>query len=232
MMKKIFVLAVGLFCILFFAFPLTSNAEWMTGVNVGFSVSDDEDIALNSSGIEIAEARFDVDDSFTLGYRIGYWLEPLPWLGLSVDISYFRPDVEFELIYEDCEGKPAILKNTGEFDIVPISPLLMLRIPLGVNQEFPKGRFQPYVAFGPSIFISWFDFVNFDDSDVEIGWDARAGIAAMVAYNIAVFAEYRYTDAEFVLDEHLLVQGVGGIRNELEIDLDTHHFTVGIFYYF
>lgn len=230
MMKKIFVLAAGLFCILFFAFPLTLSAEWMTGANVGFSVSDDEDITRNSDGIEIAEARFDIDDSFTLGYRIGYWLESLPWLGLSADISYFRPDIEvnYNNGQASCPIEDAVcIRRSGELDIIPISPLLMLRIPLGADQDFPKGRFQPYVAFGPGIFFSWSDFDNFDDSDVEFGWDARAGIAAMVAHNIAVFFEYRYTDVEFVIDEH-----VGSIRNEFEIELDTHHFTVGIFYYF
>ena len=231
MMKKIFVLAVGFFCILFFAFPLTSNAEWMTGANVGFSVSDDEDVSLYANGIKQGTTQFDVDDSFVLGYRLGYWLESLPWLGLSVDISYFRPNVEFDLF---CEGsgpcnniQPVIVRESGEFDIVPISPLLMLRIPLAADENFPKGKFQPYLAVGPSIFLSWWDFNNFDDSDAQIGLDARAGIAAMVAYNIAVFAEYRYTDAEFTFDEH-----VDGIQYKVETQLNTHHYTVGIFYYF
>ncbi len=210
MMKKFFVLVTGFFCIVFFSFPVSLNAEWITGAYLGYSVSDDEDVAQNSSGFRQYNMRLDVDDSFILGYRLGYWLESYPWLGFSADISYFRPDLE-----------------DYEFTIFPLSPLIMFRIPLGADQEFPKGHFQPYIATGPGFFLSYIEMDNLDDSDIEIGWDARAGIAAMVAYNIAVFAEYRYTDAEFLFDDH-----ISGIRNELEVDLDTHHFTIGVNYYF
>ena len=103
MMKKKFTFTFGLFCILFFAFPMTSNAEWMTGAYLGYSVSDDEDVTRNINGFRQGKIRFDVDDSFVLGYRLGYWLESLPWLGISADISYFRPDFEFDFIYEDIE---------------------------------------------------------------------------------------------------------------------------------
>ena len=230
-MKKTLSLVTGLSCILILAFPMTSSAEWMTGGYLGYSVSDDEDISLNANGVRQGTTQFDFDDSFTLGYRLGYWFESAPWLGISGDISYFRPDVEFDFICAGSgpcnEDQSFILGETGKFDIIPITPLLMLRIPLAADETFPKGKFQPYVAAGPGIFFSSWDINNFDDSDARIGWDARAGIAAMVAHNFAVFAEYRYTEVEFTFDEH-----VGGIQYSMETNLNTHHYTIGLFYYF
>jgi hypothetical protein len=63
--------------------------------------------------------------------------------GLAADVSYFAPD--------DDTGGP-------EYDVIPVSPLLMLRAPISTSEEFPNGRVQPFLGVGPGIFVAIADF--------------------------------------------------------------------------
>lgn len=107
------------------------------------------------------------ETSATYGVRGGYWFEPVPWVGLAGDLSYFEAEA------------PA-----ARFRVVPLSLLVMLRLPLLATEEIPKGRLQPYVGLGPSIFFHEAT-VDFRDegvrkvrlSSAELGFDARLGLA-------------------------------------------------------
>ena len=237
-MKKISALLTGVLAILILAYPLAVNAEWMTTFNAGYTVSTKEELRFDTTTNDNYTAQYDFENSFVLGYRLGYWLESAPFMGFSLDVSYFRPEPDIAF-FPTGEGDPPQdpdpddpykdFRESGKFDIIPVVANLMFRIPLGVDEIYPNGRYQPYVAFGPGLFLSWLDTQNFDDSDAQFGWDAKVGFNLMVTYNIGIFAEYRYTDSTFTQDEAI---GIGQIRNELEIDLQTSHYTLGISYFF
>ena len=161
-------------------------------------------------------ARFqtDFEDSVTGGVRGGYWFDPLPWLGLAGDVTYFGPD-------DDIPGGP-------EIDVIPISPLLMLRAPLVTDEEFPNGRLQPFAGVGPGIFVSLVDFGGGDDDEsVDVGLDVHAGLKFLVTPNVGIFVQYRYTwfEPELELD-------VGPFDVDVEPELSTHHAAAGIGFHF
>src|SRR5258705_8927039 len=85
------------------------------------------------------------ETSPSVGLRGGYWFEFeefLPsFLGIGLDLSYYRA-------FED--------HNFAPLDVwaMPMTPLLMLRLPLGYSGRFPGGRVQPYVAAGPGFTLS------------------------------------------------------------------------------
>src|SRR5262249_33502528 len=120
------------------------------------------------------------------GGRLGYWLPGLRWLGVALDVSYFAPAAQGSTV-------------DARLDIVPISPLAMFRLHLLASPAFPLSRTQPYLGAGPGFFITSVkvDVPGFgeqrSDWQLEVGVDARAGIAFMITPGFGTFVEGRYT---------------------------------------
>jgi hypothetical protein len=108
----------------------------------------------------------DFDTSATFGIRGGYWFEPVPWVGVAGDLSTFTAD-----------------GDEAKFHLIPVSILVMLRLPLLTTDEPPGGRLHPYLGLGPSLVYqkATVDYRPEVDrkvklSSVEIGFDARLGL--------------------------------------------------------
>lgn len=210
--------------------PTLARAEWFLDVYGGESSTQDANITaeVTSYGLFMPTTtkshtqKVDFDTSFTMGGRLGYWFEKLPWLGVSLDLSYFK-----------AEGEKA------EFDVVPLSLLLMLRWPLFKSENFPKGRLQPYAGVGPGFFFTD-SRVNFrptlqdsvSASSGEIGLDMRAGLAWQFHKRWAVFGEYRYTDIKVDFKQEDSFAIFSGSEESIKTYLKTNHYLVGISYRF
>jgi len=187
----------------------------------------DVDVSISSSGLGFVSTKshtekVDFGSSFTLGARAGYWFEKLPYVGIAGDLSYFK-----------AEDKAA------EIHVVPLSLLLMLRWPLFKNQDFPKGRLQPYVGIGPGFFFSVtkVDFrptlpKTFSGTSFDVGLDLRAGIAWQFQKHLALLGEYRYTDFSIDLEQTDILYGFAGTKETMKTQLATNHFLIGISYRF
>jgi opacity protein-like surface antigen len=200
-----------------------ASAELFMDLYLGGAFSHDADFTLTGDGLRIT-GDGDTDDSFTVGGRFGYWIETIPWLGIAFDASFFQPDLE-----------------DTDVTIIPLSLLLMARLQVLKSDNFPRGQFQYYVGVGPGMFISDIDadFVlvgpppfrpltsSFSDSSVDIGLDARAGLAWYLTKHWSVFAEYRFTYVEPDFKDDLF-----GFDLETDLDFKTHHALVGVSYHF
>jgi opacity protein-like surface antigen len=197
------------FVLLFALAASAARAEGFVDLRVAGSFTEDNDVRVGFLGASITGPT-EYEDSVSGGVRVGYWFDALPWLGLAADVSYFAPD-------DDTLGGP-------EYDVIPVSPLLMARVPIATSEEFPNGRVQPFIGVGPGIFVSLIDFDTAGDDDtVEVGPDVHAGMNVQVTRLVSVFAEYRYTYVE----PEFHVQGV-----EIEPQLSTHHVGVGVGFHF
>lgn len=182
-------------------------AEWFLDAYGGVSMTSDADVTFQNGPTFEDKVKFDTVGMG--GGRLGYWLEGLPWLGVAGDVSYFAP-----------AGDGTTLETSLE--VVPLSPLVMFRLPLFESHEFPKGRLQPYLAVGPGFFLT---SVKVDtpggeqstDWQFEVGLDARAGITFMITPGFGTFVEGRYT---------LFSTDPGG--GNREIDVETVHVAGGI----
>ncbi len=222
-------LSLLVFCFLAFI-PTFAWAEWFLDVYGGEASTKDASVTaeITSYGIVMATTtrsrteKVDFDASFTMGGRLGYWFEKLPWLGVSFDVSYFK-----------AEGEKA------EFDVVPLSLLLMLRCPLFKNENFPKGKLQPYAGVGPGYFFTN-SRVNFrpalqdsvSGSSGEVGFDLRAGLAWQFHKHWAIFGEYRYTDVKIDFTQEDFLPLFSGTDESMKTHLNTNHFFAGISYRF
>jgi opacity protein-like surface antigen len=172
---------------------------------------------------------FNWETSPSVGLRGGYWFEfadEFPsFLGVALDLSYYGA-------FEDTDFAEINVWAT------PITPLLMLRLPLGYSEEFPGGRVQPYAAVGPGFTLSaasadlsnlGIGMDDFEDVSFDVGLDARAGLAVQLSHSFALFSEYRYTYLKPHFED--TVDDAGGTGFETSVDikpkLQTHHLVFG-----
>jgi opacity protein-like surface antigen len=204
------------------------RAEAFIDLYAGAALNADSDVALDlkeGAGF-VDEVRW--DNSFAPGGRGGYWLNALPWLGFALDASYF----EAEQSVEPIDNRILELRS------IPISGLAMVRYPLRVDSDFPHGRFYPYAAIGPAVFLTEMKarlgesgfLENFKDSQTDVGLDLRVG--AKLHYPVkswGAFAEYRFT----YFEPTRFKDDVGGVPITIQPNrLLTHYLIFGLGYHF
>jgi len=181
-----------------------------------------------SSGTTSAAASIDSDTSGEFGLRLLGWYPPHPWLGLGLDVGYFRAD------------GPGV-----SIDAIPFSMLLVLRAPLLPTSDQPGGRLQPYAMAGVSFYMAdvSVQIEGMEASDFEVGWPlpgvneilagpyVAAGLAWQPTRTIALFGEYRYTrfDVGFDTTNSLILPTMNG---RVDTSVTSDHVLLGISYRF
>jgi hypothetical protein len=197
---------IGLGAIIIAARP--ASAEWFADAYGGASFTADADVTIRNGTTVDDQVKFETEAMG--GGRLGYWLEGLRWLGVAADASYFAPSAE---------GSTA----DARLEIIPLTPLVMFRLPLLESPQFPKGRLQPYLGAGPGFFLTSVEVelpgVNEEGTDwqFEVGADARAGITLMITPTFGTFVEGRYT---------VFSTNPGG--RSTEFDIETVHVAGGV----
>ncbi len=227
--------------------PRPASAEPFADIHFGVAVTGNDDVT-NVTGLGETALDADFDTSFSIGGRVGYWFEtrllrgvPLD-IGGALDISHFSPDIDTQVVTTIDPGGPGVSTLSAlDLSVTAISFDLMLRWPLMVSREFPKGQLQPYFAIGPAIFIadaedSFILASNFDppgqsETDASVGVKLSLGAAWLFLKNVAVIGEYRFTHFS---PEFEFRDDVGGVPVPVtvETDVDTHSFLVGASYRF
>lgn len=193
---------------------LPAGAETFVDLYLGAAVTQDSNLDVTTSSGATSGQEIAWRSTTVVGARAGYWFTNLQWLGprldlgVAVDASVFAP--------------------AGDTTIIPVSALVLLRTTLLKDEDFPRGRLEPYLGAGPGIFISNVDGSignqnNISDTSVDLGVDIRAGAAYRITETISAFAEYRFTHVrpEFSLES-------GGLTTTSKASFNTHHFVGGI----
>jgi hypothetical protein len=198
-----------------------AKAELFGDLYLGSAVTEDADVSRSDPGSSITQQE-DFGSSFTLGLRVGCWLEGKPWLGFSVDYSDY-----------------AVTILNRDIFVSPLSGLVMLRICGLKSADFPNGRFHPYFALGPGIFYSVEKesyapppfgprvTAGNQDASINLGLDLRLGLSWGIRENLAVFGEYRHTRVEPEFGGHSFGENV-----QVETELRTNHWVAGISFHF
>jgi hypothetical protein len=231
-----FALALTTAFLFTWASPATARAEGFVDFRIGGAVTQDTDAMIKVGPVGDPPQTFggsgpiEFTAGVSIGIRGGYWLESIPYVGFALDLSFFNPE-------EDVSQLPLKLQ------VYPISGLLMLRYPLLKDSDYPRGRLQPYAGVGPSAFVTTAKMdipdpvpENFTDSTVDLGLDVRGGVnfhftrPNWPGESLAIFLEYRFTH---VKPSNFKENVAGLLPVELGIDqLDSHHITAGVGWYF
>lgn len=213
----IIIVSLAIFCT-----PIIAQAGWFTDVYIGNSSTGDATLEVEAPFFS-QEQDVNFDSTAIFGARVGYWLDQAPFMGIAADLSGVNREVE-------------TLDFSGTF----LSPLLMFRFKISPSEIYPHGRFQPYIAFGPSIVFSQFDaeagdlfagvpnsLQNSEDifsaQSTDPGFDSRLGFRYHFAWNYSLFAEYRFTYVKAGYNDT-----ISGFSIDVDAKLQTHHFLLGI----
>jgi opacity protein-like surface antigen len=225
---------IGLAVFLFFALlPDHAKGEQFWDFYYGMAETEDDDVTTEFQRFSIfgagapskATRKVSYGSSDLYGIRGGYWFERAPWFGMALDASFFEAD-----------------GDGVDIDLIPLSGLLMFRLPLSVDGTFSKGRFQPYAGIGPTYTIADIS-VDFrpdlqqevDETFANWGLDFRAGLCWLFTENIGIFVEYRYLRVDLEWDDspgaELILFGSDEVT-EVEADIETQSILGGLTFRF
>ena len=186
------------------------------------------------------QSRF--DESLVAGVRAGYWFGS--WFGMAIDAFKFEADMTGT---SDAD----VFTEDASLEAIPVSVLLLFRLPFLRDDTFPLGRFHTYAGGGPSLFFTDFDgIINsydndgpvlpddppnsnrkvltpFSSSHLDPGAVIVAGADFQLLPFVGIFGEYRFSWANASYEET-----VGTLPTELSIPLQTHHFVGGLTFRF
>jgi len=211
------------------AIDIFGGVSWTKSTDVAVDGIDDSNVSIKGVFKDV-----DLDPGFTVGLRLGYWFESLPFLGLGLDGFYFSLPVPAQTVSTTVNvsgkifDKPISSSNSGqarlpsfELPSAGFSPQLMLRWPLLTSNDLPKGRLQPYIGLGPA----WAVTIDTDKAALILGGLVRGGISFQLFRHLSLFAEYRYS-----FFPNFELRDKSGLH--FTTDLDTHNVVGGISFRF
>lgn len=198
--------------------PRLARSEPFSLLYLGFALTEDAAYELNGAPLPpsvICLSQCSSAKSAVGGLRVGYWFERLPWLGAAGDFSAFVTGWGIESPYE--------------VTAYPISGLATARLRLIQREGYENGRVQPYLAVGPSLFLStavvnsgWAAIGSSQSASTttaDIGLDARVGVEFLTADWFGIAIEYRYTYAK----PTWTLEG-----QEVRSEISSNHFILGL----
>ena len=188
---------------------IPAQAEWYVAGQVGHSFADSlRNVTTTGpfSGIELQD--FDMKNSLSYGGKVGVY----PFhgsLGFELDVNHSTPHVK------NLDDSPGI-----HLGVTNVGANILLR--------YPGVTFQPYIGAGPGILIARLSrSVDTEaDTQVSIGFNFLTGIRAFVTPHVALFTEYKFTDAKFNFD------GAFGSFGGFDSTYRAHQLYLGVSYHF
>ena len=184
-----------------------AEAEWALDVYGGAAWTQSADLNVtgrDDRGATVDATIFDIktNTGVTAGLRAGYWIDPLPFVGLGLDLFFFSMPIPAQTasgtgtLVSEIRDEPITIDASGQARVPSVtlpalgfSPEIRLRWPLLKSKDYPQGVLQPYLTGGPA----WAFSLTGDRVDLKIGGKFGAGLSVTLVRFVALFAEYRYT---------------------------------------
>jgi outer membrane protein OmpA-like peptidoglycan-associated protein len=213
------------------SFPHTNDVEYSEFNAFGTSLLTD---------ITVRDTGFDTTG--ILGGKFGYYLDSLPFLGFELDVyNIFGPDIDANRtrtldtknLGNITAPVSSVIPTGGEIELRVTGVMLNLmgRLPLSRSDDYPQGRWNPYIGVGGGWINAQLDLSNRgfgvgDDGDVAdlVGAQGIVGLKYFFSPNIALFTEYKYLR---VFNGKWSLSG-----SKIQTDLDISNATAGIAVHF
>jgi opacity protein-like surface antigen len=166
--------------------PSLALAEWYVAGEAGVNFADR---LANISGTGILagvtprDQSFDLASSVIYGAKLGYFPQH-GWVGIEGEVLHSTPHIK------GLDNSPGI-----HLRVTTVGANLIFR--------YPGRTFQPYAGIGGGAVIARIGKTAFEQSDTDVagGWNVLAGFRAFITPKVAIFTEYKYTEATLQFDE-------------------------------
>ncbi len=181
----------------------TAQAELYVAAELGATLPNDFSNISGTGGFAgntLSDLR--LKDAFEYGFRIGYFLPSIKWLGVETQVLNSNPRVKDQNI--TINGAPA-----GQ---APGSQLIVTVWAFNLVGRVPLGAVEPYIGAGPGIFFASskgaFGIDGQDSQDRALGLNTFAGVRFFVTPSVALYVEYKYDRAHFTFN-NFVADGLG-----------------------
>jgi opacity protein-like surface antigen len=200
-------------CLLFFTvfacIAIPVQAEWYVAGQAGYSFADALRHVTGTGGLSGLESpNFDMKNSLAYGGKLGVY----PYhgsLGFELDVFHSTPHV----------------KN---LDDIPGIHLAVTTIGANILLRYPGLTFQPYLGGGPALVLARLgrSATTQSDTQVSLGINFLTGVRAFVTPKVALFTEYKFTQAN--VGFHDAFGSIGGFDSTYK----AHQLFAGVSYHF
>lgn len=173
-----------------------------------------------------------LDSSGSYGVKLSAWTTALRAkngfdLGLEIDHTRFSADTRAQTVAAGGVNQGTavtsafVKKNDTSLRTVAVNALF--RIPYGVTEQLPHGRWYPYIGVGGGVQHATMRLSDgSEDSNTALLVQGLGGVKIFIIRHVAIFGEYKYTHAEhsFIFDT---------TRNQV---IQAHHITFGVALHF
>lgn len=193
----------------------------------GYSFPQKTDI--ESGGITATDAELDNSPSY--GGKVGIWFTGTRKamgidVGLEGDVTSFNPDLPSGQVLNSNVG---LVTPIGlDLHAIYFGGHVLARLPMGVNSEFPNGRWFPYLGVGGGgQRLSFQATGTTEGTDTAPAFQGLGGIKVFLTKHIAVFGEGKFTYASHTLD----FQGGAGTFS-VDLTVEAVHGVGGVSFHF
>ena len=189
------------------------------------------------AGSRISDLR--LEDSVNLGLKAGYFFDQAPALGIEGEFNFARPNFRRQLVTLTHPDFVNISPDGSDHVTEDQLPAHADKFMLALNAVLRYQELEdltPYIAGGPALFIFHVHGTGFsgsipefgipgepgpllNETTVELGFDAKAGIEYNLGDNWAVGAEYRYEWTPISLDNFRSLSNASGHYHGSNVDL-------------
>lgn len=145
--------------------------------------------------------------SALVGFKLGYYFPQARWFGLETEAYHMTPHIKQQLATVTIPPPGAVVGGTAfspgtATDTISGDHFRVITwVPVNLMFRYHKTRLQPYVGFGPAVFMGRItttipQFAGAQNS-TRLGLNAKAGAEYFFTRHVAAFAEVKWNYTRF-----------------------------------
>jgi opacity protein-like surface antigen len=167
--------------------------------SIGSGLSNNDLTGIFIPGATVSDQA--LTSSILYGGKVGHYFTAVPWFGLEAEAYNTTPHIKQQTLEFFAPSGASV----GSVSLQGANFRVLTLAPVNLTFRYHKTRLQPYIAFGPGIFLARLKdpALTSDNtqSDTALGLNAQVGLRYYVTRHFTVFMEGKFNHARFNFSE-------------------------------